>query len=252
MNAPGGPAKAFLRRSRDFLWPPRSLISGARTAGEAPLSPEDFRSLTFITDPVCNLCGLPQDYDAGAETVCAACTAKPPRWGRARAALVYDDLSRRPVLDLKRAGRRDGLELLAGWMRRAGAELLAEADLIVPVPLHYSRLVLRGYNQSAWLAQAVGRQAGVRVSVDTLKRTRRTPSQAGLTARARRRNVSGAFQVRRGRLKHVAGRNVVLVDDVLTTGATLSACTRALKQAGARQIDVIVLARVVRATDLTI
>jgi predicted amidophosphoribosyltransferase len=161
MNAPGGTAKAFLRRSQDFLWPPRSLISGARTAGEAPLSPEDFRSLTFITDPVCNLCGLPQDYDAGAETVCAACTAKPPRWGRARAALVYDDLSRRPVLDLKRAGRRDGL-------------------------------------------------------------------------------------------KQVAGRHVVLVDDVLTTGATLSACTRALKQAGARQIDVIVLARVVRATDLTI
>ena len=252
MNAPGGPAKAFLRRSRDFLWPPRSLIGGVRGPGLAPLSAEDFRSLTFITEPVCNRCGLPQEYGAGTETVCAACTARPPRWDRARAALVYDDLSRRPVLDLKRAGRRDGLELLAGWMGRAGAEILSEADLIMPVPLHYTRLVLRGYNQSAWLAQAVGRQAGVRVSVDALMRTRRTPSQAGLTARARRRNVSGAFRVRRGWRKAVAGAHIVLVDDVLTTGATLSACTRALKQAGARQIDVIVLARVVRATDLTL
>lgn len=175
MNAPGGPAKAFLRRSRDFLWSPRSLISGARMAAEAPLRPEDFRSLTFITDPVCNLCGLPQDYNAGAETVCAACTAKPPRCGRARAALVYDDFSRRPLLDLKRAGRRDGLELLA------------EADLIVPVPLHYMRLVLRGFDQSASLAQSVGRQAGVRVSVDALTRTRRTPSLAGAAQTGRGR-----------------------------------------------------------------
>ncbi|MFN7055292.1 ComF family protein, partial [Hyphomonas sp.] len=184
--------------------------------------------------------------------VCAACTARPPRWDRARAALEYDDVSRIPVLDLKHAGRRDHLDLLAGWMRQAGEAVLADADLLVPVPLHYTRLVMRGYNQSAWLAQAVGRQAGLAVSVDALVRTRRTPSQAGLSARARRRNVTGAFAVRRSRAGRIRGAHVVLVDDVLTTGATLGACTRALKQAGARQISVLVLARVVRATDVTI
>lgn len=252
MNAPARTAKGFLRQMRDFLWPPRSLVSGARDAGGAPLSPEEFRSLAFITGPVCNRCGVPVATETPPETICAVCTARPPRWQRARAALIYDEYARRPVLDLKRAGRRDGLSLLAAWMGRAGEDLLAEAELIVPVPLHYSRLVMRGYNQSAWLAQALGRQAGVAVSVDALKRTRRTPSQAGLSGRARRRNVTGAFAVRRSWLKRVRGRHVLLVDDVLTSGATLSACTRALKRAGARQIDVIVLARVVRETDVTI
>lgn len=245
-------AKSLFRQTRDFLWPPRSLISGDRGEGAGPLRPEEFTKIRFITDPVCNRCGVPQDYDAGPEAECPACMARPPRWGRARAAFVYDEVSRRPVLDLKRAGRRDGLEILAGWMLQSGYQLAEEADLIVPVPLHYTRLVTRGFNQSAWLAQAIGQAAGRRVCVDALKRTRRTPSQAGLSTRARRRNVTGAFDVRRARRKLVEGRHVLLVDDVLTTGATLNACVRALKRAGARQIDVPVLARVVRATDVTI
>lgn len=245
-------AKSLFRQTRDFLWPPRSLISGDRGEGAGPLKPEEFTKIRFITEPVCHRCGVPQDYDAGPEAECAACIARPPRWGRARAAFVYDDISRRPVLDLKRAGRRDGLEILAGWMLQAGAPLVEEAEVIVPVPLHYTRLVMRGFNQSAWLAQAIGQVSGRRVCVDGLRRTRRTPSQAGLSTRARRRNVTGAFDVRPSRRKLVEGKRVLLVDDVLTTGATLNACVRALKRAGARQIDVLVLARVVRATDVTI
>jgi len=123
----------------------------------------------------------------------------------------------RSLLDLKRAGRRDGLETLCGWMRQAG-----------------------------------GAEIGRRVIVDALVRTRRTPSHAGLAGRARRRNASGAFRVRKGRIAAITGQRALLVDDVLTTGATLSACTRALKQAGARHVDVLVLARVVRETDVTI
>lgn len=245
-------AKSLFRRTRDFLWPPRSLISGDRGEGIGPLRPDEFTKIRFITDPVCHRCGAPQDYDAGPDAQCPPCMARPPRWSRARAAFVYDDVSRRPVLDLKRAGRRDGLETLAGWMLQAGGDLVDEAELIVPVPLHYTRLVQRGFNQSAWLAQAIGQAAGRRVCVDALRRTRRTPSQAGLSTRARRRNVTGAFEVRAGRRKLVEGRRILLVDDVLTTGATLNACVRALKRAGARQIDVLVLARVVRATDVTI
>lgn len=250
MQAGRRAAKGLFRKVRDFLWPPRSLVSGDRGQGAGPLRPDEFTKIRFITDPVCNRCGVPQDYDAGPDAECPACIARPPRWGRARAAFVYDDLSRRPVLDLKRAGRRDGLEILAGWMVQVGSALIEDAELIVPVPLHYTRLVARGFNQSGWLAQEVGRVTGRRVCVDALKRTRRTPSQAGLSNRARRRNVTGAFGVRRPKL--VAGKRVLLVDDVLTTGATLNACVRALRRAGARQIDVLVLARVVRATDVTI
>ena len=245
-------AKAILRAMGDFFWPTRSLISGARGMDSGPLSPEDFARLKFIADPLCDRCGVPLDYRTGDETWCTVCIARPPRWERARAALVYDDVSRRPVLDLKRAGRRDGLETLCGWMRQAGGALIDEADVLVPVPLHYTRLVMRGFNQSGWLAQAIGAETGRLVVVDALVRTRRTPSQAGLAGRARRRNVLGAFKVRASRAAAIKGKRVLLVDDVLTTGATLSACTRALKRAGARHVDVLVLARVVRETDITI
>jgi len=249
-----GPARAkgFLRAIADFLWPPRSLVSGQRGVGKGPLAPEEFGQIHFLTGPVCDACGSPLDFDMGPGATCAPCIARPPRWTRARAAMVYDAASRRPVLDLKRSGRRDGLDTLAGWMLQAGRTLVDEADLIVPVPLHYARLVRRGFNQSAWLAGAISGQSGTPMLVDAIKRTRRTPSQAGLSARARRRNVAGAFTVSKSAATRISGRRVVLVDDVLTTGATLSACARALKQAGAANVDVLVLARVVRETDVTI
>lgn len=156
------------------------------------------------------------------------------------------------MLDLKRSGRRDGLGTFAGWMAQAGRILLDEADVIVPVPLHYGRLAIRGFNQSAWLSGALSRRTGAPMVVDALKRTRRTPTQGGLSARARRRNVAGAFALRPNRAGHIQGKRVLLIDDVLTTGATLGACTHALRWAGARQVDVLVLARVVRETDVTI
>jgi predicted amidophosphoribosyltransferase len=192
----GARAKAFLRSAGDFFWPPRSIVSGARGMGSGPLSPEDFARLRFISDPLCDRCGVPLDYRTGDETWCVVCLARPPRWDRARAALIYDETSRRPVLDLKRAGRRDGLGTLCGWMRQAGGALIDEADLLVPVPLHYTRLVVRGFNQSGLLAQAIGAETGRRVAVDALVRTRRTPSQAGLAganpAAQRLRRLQGA------------------------------------------------------------
>ncbi len=220
------------------------------------LSPEEFAALHFITGTLCFRCGVPLGGDdtlLGADgPSCAACLVHPPRFARARAALVYDEAARRPVLDLKRAGRRDGLVTLAGWMQMAGRDLLEEADLIVPVPLHYTRLVMRGFNQSAWLASALAKSSGTPVSVDALKRIRRTQSQAGLDPKARRRNVAGAFEVRTSRLDKIKGRRIVLVDDVFTTGATVTGCARALRKAGAAHIDVLVLARVVRPVRLSI
>jgi ComF family protein len=208
------------------------------------LEPHLWAKLQFLSDPVCARCGAPFEIAVDPEQVCGACLARSPAYDRARAALVYGDISRDLVLGLKYQGRRDGLFMLGSWMASAGAALLAEADLVVPVPLHYVRLVRRGYNQSAWLAAEVSRQSGVRLSVDALKRVRRTPIQGGLSADGRRRNVQGAFRVRRSRQKLVRGRRIVLIDDVLTTGATVEACARTLRRAGAACVDVVTLARV--------
>ena len=243
-------AKQTMARMRDALWPGRSLVSGLPAHGA--LSAEDFAALSFITGAQCYSCGHPLELDLGPKGQCAACLTRAPKWNRARAALVYDDVSRIPILALKRSGRRDGLKVMANWMATAASELIEPTDLIVPVPLHYRRLVSRGYNQSGWLASAIGKQCAKPVQHAALVRTRATPSQANLSPRARHRNVAGAFKVAAGKTGKVKGKNVLLVDDVLTTGATLRAATKALKQAGAEQINVIVLARVVRATDITV
>ncbi len=243
-------AKRAVSGLADALWPGRSLVSGDPARGA--LSAADFAALTFLTGALCRRCARPLEIDLGEDTVCAACLARPPLWTRAHAALTYDDVSRIPILGLKRAGRRDGLKVMANWMVTAGRESLAEADLIVPVPLHYFRLIKRGYNQSGWLASAVGEQAGCPVSHTVLNRVRATPSQAGLNAKARYKNVRGAFAVSGRAAKKVTGKQVVLVDDVLTTGATLKAASRALLKAGAKRVDVLVLARVVKPQDITI
>ncbi|MEL7480890.1 MAG: phosphoribosyltransferase family protein [Pseudomonadota bacterium] len=253
----GGDMKPILRETKRFaadltdtIWPQRSILSGHPARGA--LTPEDFTALSFITGPVCQSCGQPQEIDLGTDTICAACTARPPPWTTARAALAYDDVSRKPILALKRQGRRDGLKVMARWMCLSGQEAVAKSNLIVPVPLHYRRLVSRGYNQSGWLAAEISRQTGLALFQTALKRTRATPSQAGLSRRARARNVKGAFSVRRSHVKLISGKKVLLVDDVLTTGATLGAAARALAKAGAEEIHALVLARVVQPTDITI
>ena len=160
--------------------------------------------------------------------------------------LVYDDKSRRVVLPLKHGDRTDMARACGAWMARAGADLVAEADLVAPVPLHWRRLFIRRYNQAGLLARALARDAGATLAPDLLQRARWTGSQAGLKAKERRRNVRQAFDVPPRWQAKLEGRTVLLVDDVLTTGATVEACTRALKQAGAAHVDVLTLARVVR------
>lgn len=245
-------AKSRLRSLGDFIWPSRSLVSGEYHGGSGLISADDFARLTFLNGSGCRHCALPLERDLGDASVCGACAARPPLWDAARAAVEYDDASRKPILDLKRAGRRDGLTTFATWMALAGRDLLDEADLIVPVPLHYRRLASRGFNQSAWLASGLSRHTGIPHCVDALVRLRPTPSQGGLSARERRLNVRGAFKVRPDRQDSVEGRRVILIDDVYTTGSTLMACTRALKKAKTAHVGVLVLSRVVRPSDVTI
>lgn len=245
-------ARAGLRSLANFVWPYRSLVTGERHGGDAPLPPEDFAKITFLNGVGCRSCASPLEIDLGEDSLCGACAAKTQTWDQARAAITYDDVSRQAILELKHAGRRDGLKAMSNWMALAGRDILPETDWLVPVPLHYQRLASRGFNQAAWLAQGVARRTGTLALVDGLSRKRNTPSQSGLTARQRQRNVAGAFEVRRSRAARIKGSTVTLVDDVLTTGSTLAACAKALRKAGATRVNVLVLARVVRETDLTI
>ena len=152
------------------------------------------------------------------------------------------------VLGFKHADRLHAAPSFARWLAAAGEELLVDTDLVIPVPLHWTRLAWRRYNQSAILARLVARAAGLPFLADMLVRRRRTPSQGELGRTARQQNVSGAFALARRHRARVAGKRILLVDDVLTTGATLEACARTLLRAGAQQVDALTLARVVRRT----
>jgi ComF family protein len=236
----------------DLVWPPRSLLSDALVSRPGAIEPELWSRLDFLSDQCCFRCGFPFETAVEGEALCGACAAKAPAYHRARAALAYDDLSRRLVLDLKRAGRCDGLGVYAAWMKQAGADLVAEADVLAPVPLHWTRLLSRRFNQAAWLAQALGRAARKPVLYAALKRVRARKSQAGLNPDQRRRNVAGAFRASPESRKLIEGRAVLLIDDVFTTGATAEACARALKRVGAARTDVLTLSRVVRPADALI
>jgi ComF family protein len=240
------------RVAADALWPPRCLSCGAGVDQAGRLCPACWQRIDFIAEPLCRRCGLPFAFaipgeDFGA-TECGACLRQPPPFDRARAAMRYGDASRKLILAFKHGDRTDAAPALAAWLARAAGGLLGDCDVIAPVPLNRWRLLRRRYNQAALLAQALARRAGKPVAVDALRRLRATPSQGGLTAAQRRTNVRGAFAVRPRWADRIAGRGVLLVDDVMTTGATVEACARALRAAGAARVDVVTLARVVRET----
>jgi ComF family protein len=247
VTGPGG-RRSLLSGVADFIWPPRSLLSDRIVDRPGTIDADHWGALQFLTPPWCAACGFPFANSEAEDSLCGACLAERPTFATARAPLAYDDASRRLVLDLKRSGRRDGLPVFAAWMAEAGQEALAEADLIAPAPLHWSRLLSRRFNQAAWLGQALARRTGLPLAVGALTRRRRRQSQHGLSASQRRRNVAGAYVANRP----IEGRIVILVDDVFTTGATVEACTRALMRAKVRKVHVLTLARVVRPVDVSI
>lgn len=227
----------------DILLPPQCLACDALVDQPGSLCAACFNQFSFITRPYCQCCGLPFETAVSEDDLmCGACMKDRPAFGRARAVFAYKDTARSLVLKLKHADRTDAAAHLAKWMQRAGGELLAETDCIVPVPLHWRRLWLRTYNQSALLANALGVLTGKAVIPDGLVRTRPTPSQGGLDRAQRRRNVAGAFKTARPDV--LKDKSVLLVDDVMTTTATADSCARALLRGGARHVDVLVLARV--------
>ena len=246
MIAPNpSPAGSLTGRLLDLLLPPHCLACRGPADGPGRLCPTCWAEVDFIAPPVCVRCGLPLDYDLGAEALCGACAADPPAFDRARAVMRYGDVARRLVVGFKHADRTHLAPALGRWLARAGAALIETADILVPVPLHRRRLIGRGFNQSALLAQCLARHTGLAVATDALRRRRATPSQAGLTRAQRRNNVAGAFEGPPHRRPLIEGRRVLLIDDVLTTGATVDTCAATLRRAGADQVDVLTLARVV-------
>lgn len=230
----------------NLVLPPRALdeATSGQPVQSLGLSAAAWGRIRFIEAPFCDGCGAPFDFDLGQGARCPACLARAAAFDHARAACLYDEHSRDLILKLKHADRTDLAALFARWLARAAADILPEVDAVLPVPLHRWRLLRRRFNQAAEIARPLAGAARLAYWPDALVRPRRTDSQAGKSGSGRRRNVAGAFEVApRWRLR-VAGARLLLIDDVLTTGATVEGCARALKSAGAARVDVAVIARV--------
>lgn len=228
----------------DAVLPPRCIVSGQMVERQGQVAPEVWAGLDFITEPFCTACGFPFDFEVEGEAKCAACLTLEPPFEMARAALKYGEVSREIILGFKHADKTHAVLAFTPWLKRAGKEMLAEADMIVPVPLHYWRMIARRYNQSGLIAQVLAKEVNKPAVMDLLKRVRATPTQGHMNAKQRFRNVRRAFTVNG---KHdVKGKVIVLVDDVYTTGATVRECAKVLKKAGAVKVHVLTLARVVK------
>jgi ComF family protein len=244
-------ARALGRGLADLLLPSMAHDSPEATASPG-LTAGAWSRVTFLEDPVCDGCGAGFEMDGGpfAASRCAACLARPWAFARARAACVYDEASRGLILKFKHGDHQPFAPLFARWVARAAAPLLDEADAVAPVPLHRFRLLSRRFNQAAEIARPLAREAGLDYLPDALVRQTHTATQGGKSARGRRLNVKKAFAVSDAGRCRIRGRRILLVDDVLTTGATAEACARALIEAGARAVDLAVVARVRTAREL--
>lgn len=237
-------SKSAGRLLLDGLLPRRCLTCDARVAAEAGLCASCWRAMPFLERPWCQRLGTPFSYDVGEGAWSPRAIAEPPLFDRLRAVAHYTGPARQLVLSLKFSRRRELAAPMAAWMVRSGGELLDGECLLLPVPLHWTRLVSRRFNQAADLAREIAGQSGAGYEPTLLTRRKRTRQQVGLTAKDRLRNVRAAFAVDRTRLDVLAGRRVVLVDDVLTTGSTVTACCRCLLSAGAASVDVLTFALV--------
>ncbi|WP_333794739.1 ComF family protein [Hyphomicrobium sp.] len=233
-----------LQAVSDLIMPPVCLVCREPLGDHDALCPPCWRGVEFIRPPLCDRLGMPLPFDTGGVMVSAAALAASPPYDRARAVAAHAGAVRTLVHALKFHDRHDVRRLLGRWLVEAGRELLLDTEIVVPVPLSRRRLLARRFNQAAILAREVARLTGIGYEPQVLERKRATPSQVGLSRLQRQRNVAGAFAVPPRCRQRVTGRRILLVDDVITTGSTASACARVLRRAGAERVDVLVVAMV--------
>lgn len=247
MQSLSAAAAGFLRKTVDLVLPPRCIVTGDIVAAQGMTSPGAWAALQFISDPLCRVCGVPFGYEVEKDTACAVCLAEVPHYTSARAPLKYDEASRDLILAFKHGDQTHYVRSFMPWLLTAGAAILDQAEVIVPVPLHRWRLLKRRYNQAALIAHMLAAsRPGLKVLPQALRRVRATPSQGTLKAGERQKNVHRAFMIEERFKPALAQKNVVLVDDVLTTGATANECARVLLEAGAARVDVLAVARSVK------
>lgn len=236
----------LLRKTIDILLPPRCLATGIIVDQQGMLNPDFWSQLSFIEKPFCMTCGIPFGFSVAGEALCAHCMESPPVFDRARSAVTYNDPSRQLLLAFKYGDRLQAADTFLPWLLRAGSEMILESDVIVPVPLHARRLWQRRFNQSALLARTLAASARKTCLPDALIRLRHTAPQKGMNRKERKENVRGAFCANGRHGGNLAGKNILLIDDVFTSGATLNECARTLKRAGALSVYVLTVARVVK------
>ncbi|NTE88180.1 ComF family protein [Agrobacterium rubi] len=234
--------RAIWRAVADVVYPPSCVGCGRKTTSGGALCVECWAGVQFIERPYCEVLGIPFARDHGSGILSAEAIAEPPPFARLRAATVHDGPARKLVHQLKYLDRTDLAHLMASWMLRASDGTVAACDCIVPVPLHRRRFLARRFNQSAELARHLSVLSSKPFLASTLVRIKPTSRQVGLSARARKQNVRGAFAIAPGREADIIGKRVVLVDDVYTTGATVAAAARRLKKAGASDVTVLTFA----------
>lgn len=231
----------------DFILPPRCIVTGDIVDNQGMLSPKAWTKLTFISDPQCQKCGIPFEFDDGnSQSTCMKCLDRPPAYHKARSALVYDDASRDLVLAFKHGDKTHYIMGFLPWLKRAGQELITDSDIVMPVPLHQIRLIQRRYNQAGIIARFLAKDCSKTLVLGGLERVRSTPPQGFMNATERQKNVRRAFAVSTKHKKAIQGKTILLIDDVLTTGATIEECTQTLMAAGAKAVNVLTLTRTIR------
>ena len=237
--------KKLIRRIIDFILPARCLCCGAIVNNDDSLCNDCLRKINFIVAPYCKKCGIPLEHNTCKDILCHNClnNSKQNYIRMSRSAVVYDEFSKKIILDFKFAHHIENKRLLANWLFLAGSDIWKkECDLIIPVPLHFTRLFNRKYNQSAILAKELAKICNIRVNYDILKKTKYTKPQIECSAKKRLKNLKGAFSVSNAKI--IEGKRIILIDDVYTTGSTLKECAKVLIKAGAKSVDTLTVARV--------
>ncbi len=235
--------KPAINKLLDIIYPPRCIACGDNVHENGTICAKCWGEINFISDPQCQICGFPFDFKVEGNPICAGCIDEKPKFSKARAVFLYDDASRRMITSFKYNDRIENRVAYARWMARVGAEMLADADYIIPVPIHFAKLLLRKYNQAGLLALEIAKISGNKVLVNALIRKKYTRKQAGLNRRLRFENISGAFKINQKYAAILKDKKILLVDDVITTGATADECAKILLKAKVAKVEVLALAK---------